>query len=64
MVMWSVGDVTVTKVLEMEVHWPFKSLLPGADDLIAGVDWLRPDFVTDEGRMKLSIHARVVESQG
>lgn len=64
MVMWSIGDVTVTKVLEMEVHWPFKSLLPGADDLIAGVDWLRPDFVTDEGRMKLSIHALLVKSKG
>ena len=64
MATWQVGDVSVTKVLEMEKHWPFSALLPGAEDVIDELAWLRPDFVTDEGRMKLSIHALIVESEG
>jgi len=61
---WQVGDVTITKVPEMEPHWPFSAILPGAEELIAAPAWLRPDFVTDEGRMKLSIHTLVVRSEG
>ena len=64
MATWHVGDVPVTKVLEIEKHWPFSALLPCAEDVIDELAWLRPDFVTDEGRMKLSIHALVLESQG
>ena len=61
---WTVGDVRITRVSEMEVHWPFSVLLPGADDLIDDYDWLRPDFVTDDGRMRLSMHSLVIESEG
>ncbi len=64
MVTWQIGEVVVTKVLEIEKHWPFSALLPGAEDVIDEFAWLRPDFVTDEGRMKLSIHALIVESEG
>jgi len=64
MATWNIGDVSITKVLEMEKHWPFSALLPGAEEVIDDLDWLRPDFVTDEGRMKLSIHALVIESDG
>ena len=64
MATWNIGDVSITKVLEMENHWPFSALLPGAEEVIDDLDWLRPDFVTDEGRMKLSIHALVIESDG
>jgi glyoxylase-like metal-dependent hydrolase (beta-lactamase superfamily II) len=61
---WQIGDVKVTKVQEIEAQWPFKALLPGGEDLIDAHDWLRPDFVTDEGRMRLSIHTLFVESEG
>ena len=64
MATWNIGDVSITIVLEMEKHWPFSALLPGAEEVIDDLDWLRPDFVTDEGRMKLSIHALVIESDG
>ena len=64
MMSWQIGDVSVTKVPEIEPHWPFSAILPGGEDLIDAHDWLRPDFLTDDGRMKLSIHALVVESQG
>ncbi|HCB34626.1 MAG TPA: MBL fold metallo-hydrolase [Acidimicrobiaceae bacterium] len=59
---WQVGDVTVTKLTELEMHWPFHVLLPGAEDLLDGHDWLRPDFVADDGRMKLSMHALAVRT--
>jgi len=64
-VKWQIGDVTITKVLEAELHWPFRALLPEVDEaLVAKVDWLRPSFVDDDGKMILSMHALVVESQG
>ncbi len=61
---WQIGDVSITKVLEMEKHWPFSALLPGAEEVADEFEWLKPDFVTEEGRMKLSIHALLVESEG
>ena len=61
---WSVGDARLTRIAELEVHWPFSILLPGADDVIDDYDWLRPDFVTDDGRMRLSMHSVVIESEG
>ncbi len=61
---WQIGDVSITKVLEMEKHWPFSALLPGAEEVVDEFEWLKPDFVTEEGRMKLSIHALLVESEG
>jgi len=61
---WQIGDVSITKVLEMEKHWPFSALLPGAEEVVDEFAWLKPDFVTEEGRMKLSIHALLVESEG
>ncbi len=64
MATWNIGNVEITKVLEMEKHWPFSVLLPGADEVVDDYEWLRPDFVTEEGRMKLSIHALVVKSEG
>ena len=61
---WTLGDAQITRIAELEVHWPFSILLPGADEVIDNYDWLRPDFVTDDGRMRLSMHALVIESAG
>ena len=61
---WTVGDARITRIAELEVHWPFGILLPGAEDLVDDYDWLRPDFVTDDGRMRLSMHSLVIESAG
>ena len=61
---WQIGDVSITKVLEMEKHWPFSALLPGAEGVVDEFEWLKPDFVTEEGKMKLSIHALIIESEG
>ncbi len=59
---WKIGAATVSKVTEIEMDWPFSALLPGADEVVDRHDWLRPDFVTDDGRLKLALHALVVET--
>jgi glyoxylase-like metal-dependent hydrolase (beta-lactamase superfamily II) len=63
---WKIGDVTVTRVVESVAPVPPNGLLPAAtDDVIAQhLDWLRPDFVDDDGNLILSIHALCVESKG
>ena len=44
------------------MDWPFSALLPGAEELVNQHAWLRPDFVTEDGRLKLALHALVIES--
>jgi glyoxylase-like metal-dependent hydrolase (beta-lactamase superfamily II) len=62
---WQVGEVTVTKVFEKMLRWPFAALLPDVDDaLVAEVGGLEPYLTEDGTRMLLSIHALVVESEG
>lgn len=62
---WKIGDVTITKVPEMEVHWPFHALFPDfTPDLLEGADWMAPHFIDEKGKMVLSMHALVIESQG
>ncbi len=62
---WKIGDVTVTSVVEIEQHWKFAWLLPDVtDDDIEAIDWLRPHFVDEKGKLILRIQALVVESRG
>jgi len=62
---WQIGDVRVTKVVETVVAWRFSILLPDCTpELVDSAPWMRPHFVDDDGKMLLSIHALVVESQG
>ncbi|MGK0168540.1 MAG: glyoxylase-like metal-dependent hydrolase (beta-lactamase superfamily II) [Gammaproteobacteria bacterium] len=65
MLSWLIGDVRVTRVVE--TVWPIspRFLFDQVDRAALGaMTWLRPHFVDDEGRMLLSIHALIVESQG
>ena len=62
---WQVGNVRISKVPEIEMHWPFKALLPEVTpELLEATPWMRPHFMDEAGKMVLSIHALVVESQG
>ena len=56
---WTIGDVTITRVVESVANIPATGLLPSAsDDVIAShASWLRPHFVDDDGNLVLSIHA-------
>ncbi|HEU0156555.1 MAG TPA: MBL fold metallo-hydrolase [Stellaceae bacterium] len=60
---WRVGRVMVTKIVEIEVAGGSRFLLPQATyDEILPIGWLRPDFADERGRLKMSIHALVVET--
>jgi len=60
---WRVGDVTITKVVELEATGGTKFLLPQATrESILPLAWLRPHFADDAGRLRMSIHAFVVET--
>jgi glyoxylase-like metal-dependent hydrolase (beta-lactamase superfamily II) len=56
---WTIGEVTVTRVQESITALPANGLIPKADDevLASHASWLRPHFVDDDGNLMLSIHA-------
>jgi glyoxylase-like metal-dependent hydrolase (beta-lactamase superfamily II) len=60
---WRIGKVTVTKIVEMEVTGGSRFILPQATyEEILPIGWLQPDFADERGRLKMSIHALVVET--
>ena len=65
MLKWKIGDVTVTRIVELEVAGKATWILPDLTPAnIATIPWCRPHFATDDGRVVMSVHALVVESQG
>ena len=63
---WKIGDVTVSRVIESENVWDGNFLIPNAtyENIKRESDWLYPAFSQEDGKIKLSIHALVIESQG
>jgi glyoxylase-like metal-dependent hydrolase (beta-lactamase superfamily II) len=65
MVSFQVGDVKITRVVEME--GPTRADFLFADATPEGIlkhEWLRPHFVQDNGILKIAVQALVLESQG
>jgi glyoxylase-like metal-dependent hydrolase (beta-lactamase superfamily II) len=63
---WKIGDVTIKRIIETEGAWRGTWILPSAtaENVRKEADWLCPVFSTEEGKLNMSIHALVVESQG
>lgn len=60
---WNVGDVTITKVVEIETTGGSRFILPDASpEAIRPISWLIPHFADENGRLRMSIHALVVET--
>ncbi len=60
---WTIGAVTVTRIVELEAVGGSKFILPQATrEAAREITWLTPHFADDEGRLKLSVHALVVET--
>ena len=60
---WRIGEVTVTKIVELEVTGGSRFILPQATrEAVLPISWLQPDFADELGRLKMSIHALVVET--
>jgi glyoxylase-like metal-dependent hydrolase (beta-lactamase superfamily II) len=63
---WQVGEVTITKVVELDgrpspASFLFKEVTP---ERVQQHRWLIPYFATEDGRLLASIHCLVIESQG
>src|SRR5436305_1482289 len=60
---WTVGKVRITKIVELETVGSTRFILPLASkEEIRKLPWLIPHFANEEGRLKMSIHALVVET--
>jgi glyoxylase-like metal-dependent hydrolase (beta-lactamase superfamily II) len=60
---WKVGDVKITKVVELEVTGGTRFLLPQATyPEVQKLEWLIPDFANADGKLRMSIHSLVVET--
>jgi glyoxylase-like metal-dependent hydrolase (beta-lactamase superfamily II) len=60
---WRIGDVTVTKIIELEALGGFRFILPQATrEAVRPMHWLYPHFMDEQGRLKASIHALVVQT--
>ena len=61
---WRVGEVTVSKIVELEVTGGSRFILPQATpEAVLPIGWLQPDFADERGRLKMSIHALMIETQ-
>jgi glyoxylase-like metal-dependent hydrolase (beta-lactamase superfamily II) len=60
---WKVGKVRISKIVELETVGSTRFILPQAGNAeVQKLPWLIPHFATEEGRLKMSIHALVVET--
>jgi glyoxylase-like metal-dependent hydrolase (beta-lactamase superfamily II) len=60
---WRVGDVQITRIVELDAIGGSRFILPQATkEVIREIEWLQPHFADPEGRLKMSIHALVVET--
>jgi len=60
---WRIGDVTVTKIVELESVGGSKFILPQATrEACIGIEWMKPHFMDDEGRLKMSVHALLIQT--
>lgn len=68
MLSWQVGDVKITRIVEMEVPIPYSPeggfIAEATPAALRAISWLYPNFVDEQDRMLLSIHALLVEAPG
>ena len=62
---WQIGEVRISRVVEIEGPSPGTFFFAEATpEKLLQHAWLKPHFMTDDGRLIASIHAFVIESQG
>jgi glyoxylase-like metal-dependent hydrolase (beta-lactamase superfamily II) len=63
---WKIGDVTVTRFVELETVSKGTFVLPNAtlENIQRESKWLLPHFADENGRVRMSVHALVLESKG
>ena len=68
MLSWTVGAVKITRIVEMEMPVAYSPdtvfLTEATPEELRKMSWLYPNFVDEDDRMRLSIHALLVEAPG
>ncbi|MCC3304393.1 MBL fold metallo-hydrolase [Sneathiella sp. HT1-7] len=60
---WQIGNVKITRVVEVEATGGTRFILPQATpDAVQPIDWLVPHFATAEGKLIMSIHALIIDT--
>ena len=60
---WQIGDVKITKIVELESVGGSRFILPDATpEAVLKHDWLSPHYINDEGKLIMSVHALIVET--
>jgi glyoxylase-like metal-dependent hydrolase (beta-lactamase superfamily II) len=60
---WNIGNVKITRVVELEIAGGTRFILPDATpEACREIEWLKPHFMTAEGRLIMSVHALVVDT--
>lgn len=63
MLKWRIGEVTVTRILELEAIGGSRFILPDATpEACREIAWLQPHFADENGRLRMSVQALVVET--
>ncbi|MFN3238894.1 MAG: hypothetical protein ACE37D_17790, partial [Pseudomonadales bacterium] len=59
---WQVGDVKITRIVELEATGGSRFILPDATpEAVREIPWLQPHFANAEGKLIMSVHALVLE---
>lgn len=63
---WQIGDVSVTRLVEVVLRSPVETLFTdGSIEILAPyADWLKPNFIDDDDKLILSIHAFLIRAGG
>ena len=68
MLSWRVGAVTVKRIVEIEIPVAWSETEPfiaeATPEALRAIPWLYPNFVDEQDRMRLSVHALLVEAPG
>ena len=60
---WQIGDVKITRVVEIEATGGSKFILPDATrEACQPLGWMVPHFMDEAGNLKMSVHALIVET--
>jgi len=62
---WKVGQVEITQLVEMADDELFSTFIPEAKpERILAIDWLRPHFADDSGKLKALVQSFLIRSVG
>jgi glyoxylase-like metal-dependent hydrolase (beta-lactamase superfamily II) len=60
---WQIGDVEITRIVELEIAGGTRFILPDATrDACREIGWMKPHFMRDNGDLVMSVHALVVDT--